>query len=92
MLTPWLVCKIYPYLECTLALKAFLNYYKFFSRTSFLSVGLQLPLFQTSGDISEPGWVDPSTCEGFLRFSSGATPADLLAASTEADPFYPLHS
>ena len=55
--------------------------------------GTWIPLFWTSGDfwVSKPGWichlrVSPPACNGFLRFTSGATPADLLAATMTAEP------
>ena len=56
-------------------------------------MGTWIPLFWTSGDfwVSKPGWichlrVSPPACNGFLRFTSGATPADLLAATMTAEP------
>ena len=63
-------------------------------------VGSLIPLFWTSGEIcpgfqSQGGpinciyiiWISPA-CNGFLRFTSGATPADLLTASIAAEPFW----
>ena len=42
-----------------------------------------IPLFWTSGDVC-PGFQSQA---GFLRFTSGATPADLLAVKMAAEPF-----
>ena len=43
---------------------------------------------------SKPGWILTymlsHLCNGFLRFTSGVTPADLLTASIVAKIFYPL--
>ena len=57
-------------------------------------MGLPIPLFWTSGDVCPGfhGWIpslDASfpVCNGFLRFTTGATPADLLVVSMEAEPF-----
>ena len=48
-----------------------------------------IPLFWTSGDIS-PEFQNqsrsPPSCIGILRFTSGATPAHLLAASMAVEP------
>ena len=60
-----------------------------------LFVGLLIPLFWTSGDVClgfkiQGGF--PRLCvlslmrNGFLRFTSGVTPADLLATSMVAEP------
>ena len=75
-------------------LKLFLK--KTFRRTSVLSVGPLIPLFWTSGDICRglPGWIphvyaSSPACGGFLRFTSGVTPTDLLVSSIAAAPFYP---
>ena len=67
-----------------------------------LFVGPLIPLFWTSGDVcprvSKPGWIPrllavSPVCNGFLRFTSGATPTDLLTASMVAVrvPYMPLH-
>ena len=52
--------------------------------------GTLIPLFWTSGDIC-PGFQSQcgfyNLCNRFLRFTSGATPADLLAASMVTEPF-----
>ena len=66
---------------------------KNFWRTSGLFVGSLVPTFWTSGDAG-PGFqsqgrfprlhASSPACNGFLRFTSGATPADLLAA----EPFF----
>ena len=56
-------------------------------------VGPLIPLFWTSVPwVSKPGQVHSMSdsspaCNGFLRFSSGATPADLMTASWAAEPF-----
>ena len=61
---------------------------------SFL-VGPLIPLFKTSGDIcggfqSQGGFprlhVLMPACNGFHRFTSGATPVDLFMASMAANP------
>ena len=43
--------------------------------------------------VSKQGWISvwfiACTCNEFLRFTYGATPADLLAASMAAKPFHP---
>ena len=65
-----------------------------FWRTSVLFVGPLIPLFWTSSDIC-PGFQRQSphlhtlspVCNGFLRFTSGATPAYLLMASMAVDAF-----
>ena len=63
----------------------------FFWRTSVLFVEPLVPLFGTSGDVC-PGYQSQSarflaSCNGFLRFTSGATPADLLTASMVTQHF-----
>ena len=60
--------------------------------------GLLIPLFWTSGNIC-PGFQSQGRSlrlhtsspahNGFLRFTSGVTPADLLAASMAAKLFHP---
>ena len=60
-------------------------------------MGLLIPLFWTSGDIC-PGFQSqggfPHLCasspvhNGFLRFTSGATPADCIEVSIAAKPFW----
>ena len=60
-----------------------------------LFAGLLIPSFGllvTSALISKPGWIPrlhaPSlACNGFLRFTSGATPAELLRTSMADEPF-----
>ena len=60
---------------------------KIFWKTSVLTVGPLIPLFRTSGDIcpsSKPDWfpylhASSPECNGFLRFTSGTKPAELLA-------------
>ena len=50
-----------------------------------------IPLLWTSGDFSSGYQSHTSSspaCHGFLRFTSGATPADLLAASMAAKPLW----
>ena len=68
---------------------------RLYSESDFF-VGSLIPLFWTSGDvwprISKAGWIPhlhalSPVCNGFLRFSSGATPADVLSASMVAMPF-----
>ena len=46
-------------------------------------MGPLIPPFQTSGDVS-PGF---PAYNGFLRCTSGATPANLLMASMAGKPF-----
>ena len=68
---------------------------KKFGRHQSFFMGPLIPLFWTSGDVCP--WFqsqgDPllacfiALCNGFLRFSYGVTPADLLAASMAAEPF-----
>ena len=65
-------------------------------RTSVIFVGPLIPLFWTSGDIC-PGFQRQSgspylhasspVCNNILRFTSGATPANLLASSMAAELF-----
>ena len=47
-------------------------------------------------EVSKPGWIPhlcalSSMCNGFLRFTSGVTPADLLAACMAAEPFQSMY-
>ena len=53
-------------------------------------MGPLIPLFWTSGDVSpgfqSQGALSPATNE-FLRFTSGATPADCIEVSMAAEPF-----
>ena len=57
----------------------------------------ETPVLDFSGRlpwVSKPGYIPRShaslpTCNRFLRFTSGATPADLLATSMAAEPFDP---
>ena len=72
------------------------NFLKKFWRISFLIVRPLIPVFWTSGDfytgIQSQGvfsglYASSPVCDGFLRFISGATPADLLATSIVAEPF-----
>ena len=76
-------------LECILVLKISLW------RTSVLFVGPLIPLFWTSGNVC-PGYKSQDgtlvcaltpTCNGFLRFTSGATTADLLMPGMAAEHF-----
>ena len=69
----------------------------FFCRTQVLFVGPLKLLFWTSGDIcpmfqSQGGFPHLHASlpmhNRFLRFTSGATPADLLMASMAAEPFH----
>ena len=63
-------------------------------------MGTLIPLFWTSGDVS-PGCQSQGeffclhallpVCKGFLRFTSGATPADHLTASMVTEPFRSTH-
>ena len=39
----------------------------------------------------KPGWIPSPACNGFLRFTSSATPADLLVASMVAKPFWSIY-
>ena len=59
-------------------------------------MGPLIPLFWTSGDVyprfqSQVGLAHLCdllpVCNGFIRFSSGVTPADLLAGSMAVEPF-----
>ena len=67
-----------------------------FWRTSILFVRPLIPLFWTSDDICHGFQIQDEfphqhasspACNGFLRFTSGVTPADLLAASVVAELF-----
>ena len=71
-------------------------YFKFW-RVSVLFVGPLIPQFWTASDDC-PGFqarADPylyaflPACNGFLRFTSGETPADFLGVSMAAKEFYP---
>ena len=74
----------------------FITFLNFWRRKSFL--GLLIPLFWISCSIcpwfqSQGGFphlcaLSP-VCNGFLRFTSGATPADLLAISMAVELFHP---
>ena len=74
--------------------QAFL-FFLIFCRTPILFVGPLIPLFLTPGLpwISRSGWTSclhalSTVCNGFLRFTSGATPTNLLAASMATKPFW----
>ena len=64
-------------------------------------MGTLIPLFWTSGDVS-PGCQSQGeffclhallpVCKGFLRFTSGAPPADHLTASMVTEPFRSTHT
>ena len=61
----------------------------FFWMTSVLFVRPLIPLFWTFGDVC-PGFQSQDgflACNGFLRFTSGAAPADLFSASMVAELF-----
>ena len=72
--------------------------YSFFWSTEVLFAGPLIPLFWTSGHVC-PGFQSQGgfshlcallpTHNGFLRFTSGMTPADLLAASMVPQLFHP---
>ena len=62
-----------------------------FGRHKSFFVGPLKLLFWTSGDISLFTLGRGVCVIHFPRFSSGATPADLLAASMAAKPFYSLY-
>ena len=69
---------------------------KFRGHQSFV-VGPLIPLFLTSGDIFS-GFQSQgqfpnlhASLPGYLRFTSGVTPADLLVASMAAKLFHPLN-
>ena len=73
-------------------------FFKFFWKTSVLSVASLITLFWTSGDIG-PGFQSQGgsprlhasfpACNRILRLTFGITPADLLAASMATEPFFP---
>ena len=74
------------------------TYFFNFWRTPILFVGPLTPLFRTSGDVcigfqSQGGssrmHVLAPTRNKFLRFTSCATTADLLAVGMVAEPFHP---
>ena len=52
----------------------------------FETSGDVCPKFQSQGRLVHLCALSPA-CNGFLRFNSGATPADLLAASMVTEPF-----
>ena len=71
------------------------TFFKIFWRTSILFVVAPIPLVQPSGNVcpefqSQGGSLGCLLCYlhimGFLRFNSGATPANLLMATMAADP------
>ena len=78
-------------------LKIVLHFFSNFWRTSVHFLGPLIPLFWTSGDIcprfqNRGGfphlYPQLPTHNIFLRFTSGATPAELLASSMAAEPFH----
>ena len=54
----------------------------------FLTPGDVCPGFKSHSGFPHLGPLSP-VCKGILKFTSGMTPADFLAASMAADPFHP---
>ena len=70
----------------------YVSFTKFFWRKSVLFMGPLIPLLWTSVHIclgfQSPLFACFITCNEYLRFTSGATPADLFAANMVAEPFW----
>ena len=69
------------------------SFFKNFWRTSVFLWGPSFGLLVMSALLSKPGWssclcASLSACNGFLRFTSGATPADHFMTSMAAEPFW----